>query len=75
MLAVAQVHHASTSGNLFRITGHDAPHLRQTLELHAVRNLPGTVGAALVDRWYDLSHSRGLDLSQTDLKAAAGGGF
>jgi len=49
-------------GNSPYFTGHDAPHLGQTLGLNAVGNLLGIVGVALVDRRYDLFLTRRLEL-------------
>jgi hypothetical protein len=49
-------------GNSPYFTGHDAPHLGQTLGLNAVGNLFGIVGVALVDRRYDLFLTRRLEL-------------
>ena len=52
---------SSAPGNSPCFTGHDAPHLGQTLGLNAAGNLLGIVGVALVDRWYDLVLTRRLD--------------
>src|SRR5450759_2593763 len=53
---------SSALGNSSYFTGHDAPHLGQTLGLNAAGNLLGIVGVALVDRWYDFVLTRRLEL-------------
>ena len=52
----------AAAGNSPYFTGHDAPHLGQTLGLNAAGNLLGIVGVALVDRRYDLFLTRRLEL-------------
>src|ERR1017187_7680626 len=56
------LYQSSAPGNSPCFTGHDAPHLGQTLGLNAAGNLLGIVGVALVDRWYDLVLTRRLEL-------------
>src|ERR1035437_1068036 len=53
---------SSAPGNSPYFTGHDAPHLGQTVGLNSVGNLLGIVGVALVDRRYDLFLTRRLEL-------------
>ena len=44
------------------LTGHNAPHMGQTIELNAVGNLLGIAGVAPVERRYDLLLTRLLEL-------------
>ena len=52
----------AASGNSPYFTGHDVPHLGQTLGLNAVGNLLGIVGVPLGDRGHDLFLTRHLEL-------------